>query len=494
MFFRQVLNDDLGCASYVIADAGEAVVVDPKWDVEEYLELAGRHGFQITLVAETHAHADHFSGAPRLVAATGASVAVPRGSGIEPAHRQLADGETIDVGSVRLTVIATPGHRPEHLSFLARERGHDSVPALLLSGDSLLVGEVARPDLAAEDADALDVAARSLFRSLQRLLKLDDFVEVWPGHLGGSLCGGGRLSPRSSSTLGYERRTNPMLAIESEELFTRRVLRSLPARPPHVERTVALNRRGHSSHVEDDRTGALSATQVRKLLSGGAALIDGRPPKDFASGHIPGSLNVPSAQAGFATRCASLVDPDVETIVLGRSNEDGLRMASLLRGVAFTSVRGMVQDGLAGWSRGGRGFDLAWTPSIAPAEVAAFVAAGRGTVLDVRELDEWERGHVAESIHIPWAQLPERLDEVRSIERRPIVVACASGFRAAMAASFLRARAVAGVRWLHAGGVPSLVALGIELRTSEPPRSAPSAIRYEWPAGAAVDRIRRAAR
>ena len=217
MFFRQVLSEDLGCASYVIADAGGAVVVDPKWDIEEYLELARQHGFRITLVAETHTHADHVSGAPRLADATGASVAVPSGSGIDSAPRLLADGDTIDAGRVQLTAVATLGHRPEHLSFLVRERRRDSLPALLLSGDS---------HLSAEDA------ARSLFRSLRRLLKLDDFVEVWPAHLGGSLCGGGRLSPRPGSTLGYERRTNPMLAIESEELFTRRLLASLPERPP----------------------------------------------------------------------------------------------------------------------------------------------------------------------------------------------------------------------------------------------------------------------
>jgi glyoxylase-like metal-dependent hydrolase (beta-lactamase superfamily II)/rhodanese-related sulfurtransferase len=387
MFFRQVLNDDLGCASYVVADRGQAVVVDPQWGVEEYLELSRRHGFQITVIVETHAHADHVSGRARLAALTGASVAVPRGSEMEGADRLLADGDVIDVGDVRLTAIATPGHRPEHLSLLVRERVRDSFPALLLTGDSLLIGEVARPDLATAESDAAEDAARSLFSSLRCLLELDDFVEVWPGHVGGSLCGGGRLSPRSSSTLGYERRTNRMLAIESDDLFTRRLLASLPERPPHVARTVELNRRGLGSFEHGSPPSPLSAVRVRELLRHGATLIDGRDAEDFERAHIPRSLNVPSARAGFATRCARLADPDLDTMVLGRNDAEAVRMVALLEGVGFTCVRGIVQDGLAGWSRGGREFNTASTPAAGPSEVAALLAAGSATLLDVRDPD-----------------------------------------------------------------------------------------------------------
>jgi glyoxylase-like metal-dependent hydrolase (beta-lactamase superfamily II)/rhodanese-related sulfurtransferase len=490
MFFRQVLNDDLGCASYVVADGGEAVVVDPKWDVEEYLELGGRHGLRITTIVETHVHADHVSGAPRLAAATGAAVAVAAGAGVERADLDLLDGDAIDVGGTRLTVIATPGHRPEHLSLLVSERTGE--PTLLLCGDSLLVGEVARPDLAVHDERAAQEAARSLFRSLRRLLELPDLVEVWPGHLGGSLCGGGSLSPRPSSTVGYERRTNPMLAIENEELFVRRLLASLPERPPRVERTVELNRRGVP--VGDDLR-ALDAAQVRRLLRAGAVLIDGREPDEFERGHVPGSLNVPGNRAGFATRCATLVDPDGETVVLGYDERDSRRLASLLGAVGFTRMRGLLQDGLAGWSRGGPEYRRATAASVDAAELARLVAAGAATVLDVRSVDEWERGHVRGSLHVPWAQLPHRLDEVRAAAGAgPVVVACASGVRAAPAASLLRREGIENVCRLRDGGVASLVYFGVELETGGPFGSRPRPIQDGWPAAAVAGTTRRAAR
>lgn len=482
MFFRQVLNDDLGCASYVVADGGEAVVVDPKWDVEEYLELGRRHGLRITTVVETHVHADHVSGAQQLADATAASIAVPAGAGVEGAEIHLADGDAIDVGATSLNVIATPGHRPEHLSFLVAERTQ-AAPALLLSGDSLLVGDVARPDLAANDAGAAEDAARSLFRSLRRLLELPDLVELWPGHLGGSLCGGGRLSARPSSTVGYERRTHPMLAIENEELFVRRLLASLPERPPRVERTVELNRRGVPA---GDDLRALDAVQVRRLLRAGAALIDGREPDEFERCHVPASLNVPGSQAGFGTRCATVVDPDVDTVVLGRDERDSRRLASLLGAVGFTRMRGVLQDGLAGWSRGGPEYRGATAASVDAAELARLVAGGAATVLDVRAVDEWERGHVRGSLHVPWAQLPGRLDEVRGAAgAEPLVVACASGVRAAPAASLLRREGIENVCRLRDGGVASLVYFGIELETGGPLGARPRPIQDGWPAAAA---------
>src|SRR3989440_5903399 len=223
MLFRQILHEDLGCASYVVADAGEAAVVDPKWRIEDYLELAHEHDVRIRHVLETHNHADHLSGRGRLSAATGATLHVSAEAGAEYDHEPLADGTTLELGDARITALRTPGHRPEHLAFRVEDASRAEEPWLLLTGDSLFVGDVARPDLAVEPEEG----ARGLYGSLARLLEHDDFLEVWPGHVGGSLCGGAGMSEKPGSTLGFERRFNPLLGIETEDEFVRELTESL---------------------------------------------------------------------------------------------------------------------------------------------------------------------------------------------------------------------------------------------------------------------------
>src|SRR5918911_2936409 len=235
MFFRQVLHEDLGCASYVVADGGEAAVVDPKWEIDEYLDLAREHDLRIRHVLETHNHADHLSGHGRLAAATGATLYISREAGAEYDHEPLEEGTTIEVGDARVVAVRTPGHRPEHLAFLAEDRGRDESPWLVLTGDSLFVGDVARPDLAVEPEDG----ARDLHRSLRKLLEQEDFLEVWPAHVGGSLCGGAGMSEKPGSTLGFERRFNELLRIDEDELV-RELTASPQPQPPNFERIVEL--------------------------------------------------------------------------------------------------------------------------------------------------------------------------------------------------------------------------------------------------------------
>src|ERR687887_2171712 len=238
MFFRQVLHEDLGCASYVVAGGGEAAVVDPKWQIEDYLELAHEHDVRIGHVLETHNHADHLSGRGRLAAATGATLWVSAEAGAEYEHEPLEEGTTLELGDARITALRTPGHRPEHLAFVVEDLSREDAPWLLLTGDSLFVGDVARPDLAVEPEEG----ARGLCRSVRRLLKHDDFVEVWPGHIGGSLCGGAAMSKKPGSTIGFERRFSPLLRIADEDEFGRELTTSLQPQPPNFERIVELNR------------------------------------------------------------------------------------------------------------------------------------------------------------------------------------------------------------------------------------------------------------
>src|SRR4249919_3589557 len=241
MIFRQLVHDDLGCASYLIGDedAGVAAVVDPRLDIDEYLRLARFLGVRIEHILETHNHADHVSGHGRLAAATGARIHIHREAGAEYEHEPFDDGWELELGSVKVRALHTPGHRPEHTSFALVETARGSEPWAVLTGDSLFVGDIARPDLAIEKADG----ARDIFRSLHgRLLPLGDDVEVWPGHLGGSLCGGPAMDMKVSSTIGYERRHNELLAIDGEDAFVARATANLRPQPPNFRAIVAINR------------------------------------------------------------------------------------------------------------------------------------------------------------------------------------------------------------------------------------------------------------
>ena len=280
MFFRQVLHEDLGCASYVVADGGEALVVDPKWDVEDYLALAEEHDFQITHVLETHDHADHLSGKGRLSKATGATIHVPATAGGAYPHEPLADGDTLAVGDVTVTALATPGHRPEHTAYLVADRGRGEEPWLVITGDSLFVGDVARPDLAVEPEEG----ARGLYESMKRLLALGDFAEVWPGHIGGSLCGGAGMSEKPGTTIGFERRFNRLLRSEDEGAFVRALTGTLAPQPPNFERIVELNR--GPLITEPQPLDLLAPAAVRERLDAGATLLDGRDTREYDAAHV----------------------------------------------------------------------------------------------------------------------------------------------------------------------------------------------------------------
>src|SRR5689334_23850239 len=242
VIFRQVTHDDLGCASYLVGDehAGVAAVVDPKLEVDEYLALARYMGVRIEHILETHNHADHVSGHGRLTAATGATIHVHRDAAPGYAHEPFDDGWELELGTVRVKALHTPGHRPEHTAFaLSDTRRGDGDPWAVLTGDTLFVGDIARPDLAVEKAEG----ARGIFRSLHgQLLPLGDDVEVWPGHLGGSLCGGPGMDMKVSSTLGYERRHNELLGVADEAEFVGRTTSGLRPQPPNFQNIVALNR------------------------------------------------------------------------------------------------------------------------------------------------------------------------------------------------------------------------------------------------------------
>jgi rhodanese-related sulfurtransferase/glyoxylase-like metal-dependent hydrolase (beta-lactamase superfamily II) len=431
MLFRQIIHEDLGCASYLVADreAGVAAVVDPQWDIEPYRRLARLHGVRIGHVLETHNHADHVSGHGRLARAAGAKIHVNALAGAEYEHEPFEDGWVLRLGEVTIEAVHAPGHRPEHTCFLLRDEGRGGEPWALLSGDSLFIGDVARPDLAVEPRQG----AADMHRSLHgRLLGLDDAVEVWPGHLGGSLCGGSGLDLKTSSTIGFERRHNPALAIADRDEFVSRTVASLGDKPPNVERIVNLNR---GPLVESfGSPAALTPHEVEEAVAAGAVVIDGRTNEEFDESHIAGALSTSAYDTGFATKVSRVAPEGADIIVVAASDGDERHAAELLAAVGLR-VRGFLEGGMTAWrteERAVRRIEL-----IDPAELRRRAGgAGAPLILDVRNDAEYAGEHIPGSLHIPYGDLGGRLDELP--RDRPIATICRGGKRSGLAASILQ--------------------------------------------------------
>ncbi|MEA2348241.1 MAG: hypothetical protein QOG62_2028, partial [Thermoleophilaceae bacterium] len=319
MIFRQFIHDDLGCASYFVGDrgAGVAAVVDPKLDIDAYLELARYLGVEITHVFETHNHADHVSGHARLHAATGAVIHVHEDAGTEYEHEPFADAAEWALGSLVVRAIHTPGHRPEHTSFALTDTARGQEPWAVLTGDTLFVGDVARPDLAIEAEDG----ARLLFNTLHKgLLTLPDATEVWPGHLGGSLCGGPGMDMKVCSTIGYERLHNPMLTELDQDRFVERSLAGIPPRPPNHHAVVAVNR--GPLRQEPAAPQAVSPRELAARQAAGALVVDVRGEAEFGEGHVPGAICIPVHKPGFGSRLGWLADSERAVVLIGQDEAE----------------------------------------------------------------------------------------------------------------------------------------------------------------------------
>jgi len=449
VIFRQLIHDDLGCASYLVGDehAGVAAVVDPKLEVDEYLRLARFLGVAIDHVLETHTHADHVSGHGRLQAATGATIHVHRDAGAEYEHEPFDDGWELALGDVRVQAVHTPGHRPEHTAFALIDGRRDPDRAwALLTGDSLFVGDLARPDLAIEPEDG----ARAIFRSLhERLLTLPDDTEVWPGHLGGSLCGGPGMDLKVSSTIGFERTHNAALAERDEDRFVADALARLGPQPPNFRAIVDINR-------GPLRTGEMHAPPLtpRQLVGhqeARALVVDVRTELQFDDAHVPGAVCITALRGGFGSRLAWLADHDQPVVFVGRDDADALVAAELAQAVGVTNVAGRLAGGMTSWREERRavaGVERATVP-----ELHERWTRDRASVqiLDVRERTEWDAGHIPGSLHVPYHDLhalPAGLDP-----SRPVAAICASGQRSAVAASLLQREGAEHVVHVVDGGV-----------------------------------------
>jgi hydroxyacylglutathione hydrolase len=445
--FRQLIHDDLGCASYLVGDsgAGIAAVVDPRLEIDEYLALARYLGVEIAHILETHTHADHVSGHGRLAAATGAPIHIHRLADVEHPHEPLDDGSELALGAVRVRAIHTPGHRPEHTAFALEDTARGGGPWAVLTGDTLFVGDIARPDLAVDPHEG----ARGIFRSLhQRLLSLPDHVEVWPGHLGGSMCGGPGMDLKVCSTIGFERARNPLLAELDEERFVARALAALGPQPPNFRAIVARNR----GPLEVEETAGLPITprQLDQRRRAGALVIDVRTDEQFDDAHIPDAVSITALRAGFGTRLAWVAGPDQDILLVGRDDEDGRRAAGLAAAIGVTRIAGHLAGGMTTWREERR--EVQRTPRLTVDELHERLARDPALqVLDVREREEWDEGHLPGAVFAPWHDLHALPDGLNPA--RPMAVICASGQRSATAASLLRRLGAGEVLHVVRGGV-----------------------------------------
>jgi hydroxyacylglutathione hydrolase len=466
MIFRQITHDDLGCASYLIGDedAGVAAVVDPRFEVDEYLELARYMDVRIEHIFETHTHADHVSGHGRLAAATGARIHIHADAAAAYEHEPLHDGDEVMLGALMVRALHTPGHRPEHTAFVLIDTDRGPEPWAVLTGDSLFVGDIARPDLAVEKSEG----ARGIFRSLRSLLRLPDEVEVWPGHLGGSMCGGPGMDMKISSTVGFERAHNLELAIVEEDEFVAAALAKLGPQPPNFRAIVELNQAAPVAAVA--QLLPLTPRQVEQHRCDGALLVDVRTDQQFDDAHIAGSVSIPIVRAGFGTKLAWLAVREQPIVFIGRDDGDGLRAGQLAVAVGIARFAGYLQGGMTNWRQERR--SAGWTERLPIQDLAERIAADpQLQVLDVRERAEFDDGHIPGSQAVPWHDLnglPDGLDV-----QRPVAVVCASGQRAGTAASLLRRHGAERVIHVVDGGVPAWGRLGHPLEPAAGRAAAP---------------------
>jgi hydroxyacylglutathione hydrolase len=411
---------------------------------------------RIEHILETHNHADHVSGHGRLAAATGATIHVHRDAAPAYDHEPFDDGWTLELGSLLVRAIHTPGHRPEHTAFALVDRRRGDEPWAVLTGDTLFVGDVARPDLAVDKTEG----ARGIFKSLhEKLFTLPPETEIWPGHLGGSLCGGPGMDLKVSSTIGYEQRHNDLFRESDGERFVEQATANLPPQPPNFQAIVDINRGPLlTAGVE---VLPLAPRQIDQKRAEGALLVDVRTDLQFDEAHIPGSVCITMLHAGFGTRLAWIADRDQEVVLIGRDDQDARAAATLATAVGIRKLGGFLAGGMTSWRAEHR--DVAQVDRLSAEDLPARKRDDQDLqVLDVRERAEWDAGHIPGSVHCPYHDVhgvPDGIDA-----GKPVAVICSSGSRSAVAASLLSRAGAREVVHVTDGGVGTWERLGGEIQ------------------------------
>ena len=442
-----VIDEGLGNSTYLLdLGDGRALVIDPERDVRRVRAEARRHGLQIAYAVETHLHADFISGVRELAETEGAIVIAPEVGARGFAVTALADGETVAVGAFVLEALATPGHSPEHLSYLLRDA--DQQLQGVFTGGSLMVGTAGRTDLVSPEQTV--PLARAQYHSLQRLMELPDDTQVWPTHGAGSFCSAATGTDRTT-TIGHERATNPLLQVDGEDDFVEALLASLGTFPDYFLRLGEINHQGPAVLADSPTLTPLTSDQVSELIADGAQIVDARPAADFAAGHIPGALSI-TLRPVFATWLGWLADPDRPVIIVRDRAQDSIDIAWEAAKVGFDTLAGELADGMSAWS--------------GPVEKAQLVSADQlaahpaPTVLDIRQRGEYLAGHVPAARNLELGTLAAHLVDVPA---GPLAVMCGHGERAMTAASILERSGRTDIRILEGSPADYAAALGQDL-------------------------------
>lgn len=440
MFFKQFYLEGLGHASYLVGSEqiGKALLFDPQRQVDGYFAEARTQGLRVRYALDSHGHNDYLSGLSEVADRAEVELLGSAHAELGYHHRPLHDGEQLEMGEVGIEVLHTPGHTPEHISLLVYDRSVSAEePALLLSGGALLVGDLARPDLLG-GRDQAEKSAQVFCHTIQeKLLELPDHLEVFPTHVAGSLCGG-NIGSRLSTTVGYERRTNAILAnVSSKGEFVEQCLRldNLPAVPPYWRRMRRQNLDGVAALGVLGEPPALDPEAVQRAVDDGAVVLDTRSPEAFGGGHVPSALNVGHGSS-FATWAGTVLDEGAQVILVLDSPADLWSVTWDLLRIGYDLPIGWLAGGMKAWRTAA--LDVEGLPQITVHQLRAMVDAGEVHLLDVRQPAEWAAGHVEGATFVTGGELPRRMDEVPN--GKPVAVTCGSGYRSSVSSSLLAAR------------------------------------------------------
>jgi len=460
MYFEQFYLGCLAHASYLLASDGEAVVVDPQRDVELYLKAATDHGVTIRHIFETHLHADFVSGHQELAARTGATIYMGQQAGAQFPHVDVTDGFELKFGQASIRVLETPGHTPESICLVVTDSEKSSSPWAILTGDTLFIGDVGRPDLSPRHTPAQ--LAGLLYDSLHgKLLKLADNVLVYPAHGAGSLCGK-NMRAEKSSTIGTERLTNYALQIKSREEFIAQLTSNLPARPEYFSKDAEINRTGAPALSELPALRAISARELKSMLDDGEIALDVRSNDEFAAGNVPRSVNI-ALSGQFASWTATVLGLTARPVLIATSDEQLEEARVRLARVGIEVLDGYLDGGVSAWKQAG--LPVATLSQMTVNETYERLQSGGWQILDVRRAPEWEAGHIDNALWWPLNNFkiaPPELDR-----DAPVAVHCKSGYRSTIASSLLQRAGFKNVVNVT-GGFDAWQAAKLPLTTAKP--------------------------
>ena len=468
MYFKQFYLGCLAHASYLIGSEGEAAVVDPQRDVDQYIEEANAQDLKIKYILETHLHADFISGHQELAARTGAQIVFGKEARATISHRAVKDGDELPIGGVTLRILETPGHTPESICILAieQEAGEDACVPRLLTGDTLFIGDVGRPDLAGGKGYTAQMMAAMMYDSLhEKILKLDDSVEVYPAHGAGSMCGK-NLSTETSSTIGQQRKFNYALQPMTKEQFVAMMTTDLPEAPAYFSQDAEINRAGAEALNHLAKPQGMSPAEVREASQHGCVVLDVRSAGEFGAAHVPGSLNI-GLGGQFASWAGSLIPLTAHVVIVANSEAQVEEAQVRLARVGLERVNGYLSGGIAAWRAAG--FEDAQIQQISVAELKDLLKLKPELqVIDVRRPAEYKSGHAPRAMTAPLAKFRDTLGGLNLNGEQPIAIICAGGYRSSAATSIAQQLGFNNLLNVT-GGTTAWIKAGYEVETPVPP-------------------------